>query len=130
MILTIIPRDPPPPPRSPLRHSPRRYTIPGSIGKLAGLQKLDLSHTGKWDGTKYVGGISGTILKTLITNYGFPKHVMIQRSDTDTPTLQHSHDSGSIPKEVGALAALTSLYLHSTSIEGTLKIKGMKLYHS
>jgi len=69
-------------------------------------------------------------LKTLIQNDGFPKRVMIQRSDTDTPTLQHSHVSGSIPKEIDALVALTSIDLSVTGIEGTLKIKEMKLYHS
>ena len=71
--------------------------------------------------------ISGTILKTLIPNYDFSKRVMIQRSDTDTPTLQHSHVSGSIPKEIGGLVALTYLSLGDTRIEGTLKIKEMKL---
>ena len=64
-----------------------------------------------------------TIVKTLILNYGLSKRVMIQRSDTDTPTLQHSHVSGSIPKEIDALVALTGLDLSFTRIEGTLKIK-------
>ena len=53
---------------------------------------------------------------------------MIQRSDTDTPALQHSHVSGSIPKEIGGLVALTYLGLGDTRIEGTLKIKEMKIY--
>ena len=38
--------------------------IPGSIENLANLQTLDLSYTGTtWDGTNYVGGLSGTIVK-------------------------------------------------------------------
>ena len=62
----------------------------------------------------------------------FSKRVMIQRSDTDTPPpYTHSrdsyHNSGSIPKEIGALVALTYINLRGTSIEGTLKIKEMKL---
>ena len=41
-----------------------------------------------------------------------------QTYDSD-PRLAHSHVTGSIPKEIGALVALTFLDLRQSSIEGT-----------
>ena len=91
------------------RHHSRRHWKPGPAQHTRAEQH---------DAVRYVWRVP------LPLGYGFSKRVMIQRSDTDTPTLQHSHVSGSIPKEIGALVALTYLDLSVTRIEGTLKTKG------
>jgi hypothetical protein len=79
MVLTILPHlnHPHTPPSI-----PPTGTIPGSIGKLAGLQVLFLFST----------GISGTdnVVKNLIPKYGLSKRVMIQRSDTAGTVIQSS----------------------------------------
>ena len=62
LILTILPRlNPHPPPAI-----PPTGTIPESFEKLAGLLVLGLANT----------GISGSIVKTLIPNYGFSSRVI------------------------------------------------------
>ena len=104
LILTILPRlNPHHPPAI-----PPIGTIPESIGKLAGLQVLGLSYT----------GISGTIVKTNIPNYGFPRqHDHRLRYDSN-PRATRAHFTGSIPPEIGALVALKSLDLSYTDVEG------------
>ena len=70
--------------------TPPTGTIPESIGRLAGLQTLDLSYTATWDGTKYVGGLSGTIVKMLIPNYGFSRKMMITNCDVILTPAPHT----------------------------------------
>ena len=89
------------------------------MGNLLKLQQLQLY------GTKLSGESPKKSIEIKLSQFQARDDPTVL--DTDTPTLQHSHVSGSIPPEISGLVALTSLDLSSTSIGGTLKIKEMKL---
>jgi hypothetical protein len=111
------------------------------VGQLVKLTSLLLSE-------RIDTRISGTILKTLIPNYGFPSMVIQSRMQgyvvrstlTSAPFPTHcsplstalvslptSPSTGTIPEEVYSLVALTALYLESTRTEGFLPDMILKL---
>ena len=58
------------------------------------------------------------ILKTLIPNYFFSRHDDHTLRCDSNPRTTRAHFTGSIPREIGALVALTNLNLYETKVEG------------